>query len=66
MLERLETHQRGFIIDPFLTITVEEWRQSSRNVLDTIQQGKLGATIIIRNAVITEDIDPNVPRGFSH
>jgi glutamine kinase len=66
MLEMLEKHQKGFVIDPFLTFTVEEWRSSPKQVLNRIRHGKLGSVVIVRSAVITEDIDPNVPPGTYH
>jgi len=25
MLQMLEKHQKGFVVDPFLTVTVREW-----------------------------------------
>jgi hypothetical protein len=28
MLQMLEKHQKGFVVDPFLTVTVREWVQS--------------------------------------
>jgi glutamine kinase len=66
MLEILGKQQRGFIVDPFLTFTVEEWRRSPGQIIDRLRRGKLGPIVIVRSAVITEDMDPNVPPGTYH
>ncbi len=66
MLKMLEKHQKGFVIDPFLTFSVKEWRQSPRKVLYKIQQKNLGPVIIVRSAALTEDSEDNIPPGTYH
>jgi phosphohistidine swiveling domain-containing protein len=65
-LKMLERHQRGFVIDPFLTFTVREWRQFPRKVLNRIQDKNLGPVVIVRSAALTEDSEESVPPGTYH
>ncbi|MGP8079635.1 MAG: PEP-utilizing enzyme [Dehalococcoidales bacterium] len=66
MLVMLERHQKGFVIDPFLTFTVREWRQFSGKVLNRIKRKNLGPVVTVRSAALTEDSDENVPPGTYH
>jgi phosphohistidine swiveling domain-containing protein len=66
MLEILQKQQKGFVVDPFLTFTVAEWRRSPRLVINRIQGSQLGPTVILRSAVFEEDIDPDVAPGEYH
>jgi hypothetical protein len=65
-LKMLERHQRGFVIDPFLTFTVREWRQFPHKVLYRIQGKNLGPMLIVRSAALTEDSEESVPPGTYH
>jgi phosphohistidine swiveling domain-containing protein len=65
-LKMLERHQRGFVIDPFLTFTVREWRQFPHKVLNRIQGKNLGPMLIVRSAALTEDSEESVPPGTYH
>ena len=66
MLLRLEQHQRGFVVDPFLTFMVREWREFPQKVLTRIQNRNLGPVIIIRSATLTEDSEDSMPPGTFH
>ena len=66
MLLRLEQHQRVFVVDPFLTFTVREWRKFPQKVLTRIQSRNLGPVIIIRSATLTEDSEDSMPPGTFH
>ena len=65
-LKMLERHLRGFVIDPFLTFTVREWRQFPHKVLNRIQGKNLGPMLIVRSAALTEDSEESVPPGTYH
>ena len=66
MLLRLEQHQKGFVVDPFLTFKVREWREFPQKVLTRIQRRTLGPVIIIRSANLTEDSEDSMPPGTFH
>jgi glutamine kinase len=66
MLQMLEKHQKGFVVDPFLTVTVREWVQSPRKVLNRIQRTNLGPVVIVRSAALTEDSEDSMPPGTFH
>jgi phosphohistidine swiveling domain-containing protein len=66
MLMMLEQHQKGFVIDPFLTFTVREWRQSPQKVLNRIQRKNIGPVVVVRSAMLTEDSEDNMPPGTYH
>jgi hypothetical protein len=66
MLMMLEQHQKGFVIDPFLTFTVREWRQSPQKVLNRIQRKHIGPVVVVRSAMLTEDSEDNMPPGTYH
>jgi glutamine kinase len=65
-LKMLEKHQKGFVVDPFLTFPVREWRQFPRKVLARIQRKNLGPVVIVRSAALTEDSQDSMPPGTYH
>jgi hypothetical protein len=66
MLKMLEKHQKGFVIDPFLTFSVQEWRHSPQKELAKIRQKNLGPVVIVRSAALTEDSEDSMPPGTYH
>jgi phosphohistidine swiveling domain-containing protein len=66
MLKMLEKHQKGFIVDPFLTFSVREWMESPGKVIARIQRKNLGSVVIVRSAALTEDSQDSMPPGTYH
>jgi phosphohistidine swiveling domain-containing protein len=66
MLKMLEKHQKGFVIDPFLTFSVQEWRHSPKKELAKIRRKNLGPVVIVRSAALTEDSEDSMPPGTYH
>ena len=62
-LDLLSKHAECFVVDPFLTFTVGEWRLDRHSVLQKIFHADLGPTVIVRSSTVTEDTIAGQPPG---
>ena len=64
-LKRLEgVAQRPYIIDPFISFSVNEWRRKPEVIIQQIGRSVHSPEIIIRSSAAGEGVNPELPAGF--
>lgn len=61
-----ESRTSAFVIDPFISFTVGEWRASPPRILRLVLESGLGELVVVRSSARIEDVDPDLPPGLFH
>lgn len=59
----LSQKAKGFVIDPYLIFTVNEWRLDKGVLLSRIVNSGIGPVVIVRSSAVTEDTIEGQPPG---
>jgi glutamine kinase len=62
-LSFLSQKAKGYVIDPYLIFTVNEWRLDRSVLLNRIKNSGIGPIVIVRSSAVTEDTIEGQPPG---
>jgi glutamine kinase len=52
-----------FVVEPFITFAVREWKANEEAVLQQVRLAELGPVVVVRSSAAREDVAPELPPG---